>query len=160
MLRIPSIHLGKRMALKRALYWSIATCALYCFCAVKAQEKPGTQRGAHAEPIAAHGGEKVLPKPSAPGAAAVALPKPIAQEQPLPPKVRSSDEGLPQVTIRRSKGMTVEEYRRNGQVYMVVFKPTRGLSYTYMDTDADGRLEGDPRMGPVRPVYYTLYEWQ
>jgi hypothetical protein len=55
--------------------------------------------------------------------------------------------------------MTVEEYRRDGRVYMVVFTPTTGLRYTYMDTDGDGRLEGDPRDGTVQPVYYTIYEW-
>jgi hypothetical protein len=34
-----------------------------------------------------------------------------------------------------------------------------GVSYTYLDNDGDGRLEGDPKDGPIQPVYYTLYEW-
>lgn len=85
--------------------------------------------------------------------------EPIKSDEPLPPKVTTPDEAAPAVTIRRTEDMTVEEYRRDGRVYMVVFTPTTGVRYTYMDTDGDGRLEGDPRRGTVQPVYYTIYAW-
>lgn len=95
--------------------------------------------------------EKVLPR------ARTTAP---ADEAPLPTKVRPSDELPPAVTIRRDGDTTVEEYRRDGRVYMVRVVPDRGLSYTYLDTDGDGRLEGDPKEGPMQPVYYTIYEWE
>lgn len=101
--------------------------------------------------------EKVIPAEREPDP--TVRTEPIQSGEPLPPKVTTPDEIAPQVTIRRTEDMTVEEYRRDGRVYMVVFTPTTGLRYTYMDTDGDGRLEGDPRDGTVQPVYYTIYEW-
>jgi hypothetical protein len=101
--------------------------------------------------------EKVIPAERAPEP--TVRTEPIKSGEPLPPKVTTPDEIAPDVTIRRTEDMTVEEYRRDGRVYMVVFTPTTGLRYTYMDTDGDGRLEGDPRDGTVQPVYYTIYEW-
>ena len=95
----------------------------------------------------------------APAEAAATDPADI-KENPLPEKVRPSDELAPNVTIRTEGDVTIEEYRRSGQVYMVVVTPQKGPRYTYLDTDGDGRLEGDPKEGPVQPVYYTLYEWE
>jgi hypothetical protein len=97
-------------------------------------------------------GEKVLPHVRT---------TPPADEQPkLPEKVRPTDELEPAVTIRTEGENTVEEYRRDGAIYMVIVKPKRGPDYTYLDTNGDGRLEGDPKEGPMQPVYYTLYEWE
>lgn len=97
-------------------------------------------------------GEKVLPRERT---------TPPADEQaPLPEKVRPADDIAPAVTIRTEGENTVEEYRRDGQIYMVIVKPKRGPNYTYLDTNGDGRLEGDPKEGPMQPVYYTLYEWE
>ena len=90
----------------------------------------------------------------------VALEPAEIRENPLPEKVQPSDELVPQVTIRTEGDLTIEEYRRNGQIYMVVVVPKKGPRYTYLDTDGNGRLEGDPNDGPVQPVYYTLYEWE
>jgi hypothetical protein len=42
---------------------------------------------------------------------------------------------------------------------MVVFTPTNGIRYSFIDTNGDGRLEGDPGEGGIQPVYYTIYEW-
>jgi hypothetical protein len=102
-------------------------------------------------------GEKVLPhepKPDEPIVPAAHRPAT------LPEKVNTPDEIVPAVTIRRDGEVTVEEYRReDGLIYMVRFVHDSGVSYTYMDNDGDGRLEGDPKDGPIQPVYYTLYEW-
>jgi Protein of unknown function (DUF2782) len=87
--------------------------------------------------------------------------KPITSGEPLPEKVRPSDESAPAVTIRTEGEVTIEEYRRGGQVYMVVVTPESGVRYTYLDSDGDGRLEGDVgSLENVAPVYYTLYEWE
>lgn len=89
------------------------------------------------------------------------VPPPIVSGEPLPDKVRPSEELAPSVTIRSEGDVVIEEYRRAGQIVMIVVNPKNGPRYTYMDTDGDGRLEGDPGIeGPVRPVYYTIYEWE
>ncbi len=105
-------------------------------------------------------GEKVLPREGG-TRTEPDIPPPIESGQPLPEKVRPSEELAPSVTIRTEGGVTIEEYRRAGQIVMIVVNPEAGVRYTYLDTDGDGRLEGDPGIeGPVRPVYYTLYEWE
>ena len=56
----------------------------------------------------------------------------------------------------------IEEYRRNGQVYMVKVTPSKGPPYYYIDTDGDGKLELDPdqrAMNPVLPVHWKIKEW-
>lgn len=69
-------------------------------------------------------------------------------------------EATPDVTIRQEGDDTVQEYRHNGQLYMIRVIPKHGIPQTYMDTDGDGRLERPPgtRRG-VAPVYYTIYQW-
>lgn len=106
-------------------------------------------------------GEKVLPRERPPEVDPAKEQKPITSGEPLPEKVRPSDESAPAVTIRTEGEVTIEEYRRGGQIYMVVVTPESGVRYTYLDTDGDGRLEGDPgSLENVAPVYYTLYEWE
>ncbi|HET6564195.1 MAG TPA: DUF2782 domain-containing protein [Xanthomonadales bacterium] len=81
-------------------------------------------------------------------------------EQPLPPKVQ--DEQIePTVTIRDEEGKRIEEYSRNGQVYMVKVTPDKGVPYYYIDSDGDGRLETSPTkdLEQVRPVYWKVKEW-
>lgn len=66
----------------------------------------------------------------------------------------------PVVSIRSEEnGDTVEEYRQNGQITMVKVRPARGVPYTLMDTNGDGRLDRSDSDAPVGPVYYTIYEW-
>lgn len=106
-------------------------------------------------------GEKVLPRERAPDPGPAAEQKPIVSGEPLPEKVRPSDESAPAVTIRTEGEVTIEEYRRSGALYMVVVTPKSGVRYTYLDTDGNGRLEGDVgSLENVAPVYYTLYEWE
>ena len=84
-----------------------------------------------------------------------------AQEQPLPPKVQ--DEQIePTVTIHDEEDRRVEEYSRNGQIYMVKITPKVGLPYYYIDSDGDGILETTPNKGmaPVQPVHWKVKEWR
>ena len=79
----------------------------------------------------------------------------------LPPKIEG--ETLePEVNIREEEGRIIEEYSRNGQVYMVKVTPENGLPYYYLDADGDGSLElqGDQQgTGATRPVYWKVAEW-
>lgn len=93
-------------------------------------------------------------------------PPPIPPEEegevPIPPKIQ--DEQIePTVTIREEEGRMIEEYRLNGQIYMVKVTPVGGVSYYYIDTDGDGRLELDidqRALNPVQPVYWKIKEWK
>ena len=78
---------------------------------------------------------------------------PAARQQDA--KGRSSD-----VSVHtEANGDTVEEYRRNGTVYMVRITPRHGVTQTYMYNSPDGSLMHDPKLGPVSPVYYDIYKW-
>lgn len=89
-------------------------------------------------------------------------PPAASEEAPLPPKVELAPqpEDAPVVSIRRdeSTGDVVEEYRQNGRIYMVKVTPQRGPSYSLIDTNGDGKLDKSDGEG-VRPVYWTIYEW-
>jgi len=86
-----------------------------------------------------------------------------ATEAALPEKILEvpPPEAEAAVSIRTDgrTGDVVEEYRQGGRLYMVKVRPQRGVPYTLMDTNGDGRLDESDGDGPVRPVYYTLYEW-
>jgi len=89
------------------------------------------------------------------------IPPVDAKERPLPPKVEG--EAIePSVTIRQEEDKTVEEYRYNGQIYMVKVTPKVGLPYYLIDDNGDGILEATPNKGlaPVNPVYWKVKEWE
>jgi len=93
-------------------------------------------------------------------------PPPIPPEDtadvPIPPKI-PGEQIEPTVTIREEEDRTIEEYRFNGQVYMVKITPRGGIPYYYIDTDGDGKLELDmdkQALNPVQPVYWKIKEWK
>lgn len=47
----------------------------------------------------------------------------------------------PEINIIQKEDRTVEEYRANGQLYMIKVTPTVGKPYYFIDTDGDGSLE-------------------
>lgn len=67
---------------------------------------------------------------------------------------------LPVVTVRQQGTDTVEEYRKQGQLYMIRILPKEGPAKYYVDRIGDGRLNRDSREGPIDPVYFTIYEWK
>lgn len=88
-------------------------------------------------------------------------------DAPPPPSLPSEDvysqaeEGLePQVTIKKRGKEVVEEYRINGQLYMIKITPSKGLPYYLVDSDGDGSLEtrrnslDDPEV-----VKWRLFTW-
>lgn len=91
---------------------------------------------------------------------------PAAEAPPPPPMpeedvYREAEEGLePQVTIIRKGEDVVEEYRQNGQLYMVKITPSKGLPYYLIDSDGDGSLEtrrnslDDPEV-----VKWRIFTW-
>ena len=79
---------------------------------------------------------------------------------PIPPKI-TSEEPDDVVRITEKDDEMIEEYSRNGRVYMVKVTPAKGLPYYYMDEDGDGQLEiqGSDGKGAVRPVFWKIKEW-
>ncbi len=102
--------------------------------------------------------------------AALALPA-VAQQAPRledlpdpppPPDPVESGEPLePEVTILRKEDQVVEEYRINGQLYMVKITPAVGKPYYLLDSDGDGRMES--RMSQIYSDFvvpkWVLFSW-
>jgi len=90
-------------------------------------------------------------------------PPPIPEPEALPPKVLDRDEQIePQVVIRQQDGEQIEEYSRNGEVYMIRIVPAAGPPYYLIDTTGDGnfnsRFQHD-QINPVYPAHWKLIEW-
>jgi hypothetical protein len=69
--------------------------------------------------------------------------EPIAMpEQPeLPQPVQSGEEMQPDITIIRKGKETIQEFRRNGQIYMIKIVPQVGPAYYMLDTNGDGKMD-------------------
>jgi hypothetical protein len=79
-----------------------------------------------------------------------------------PPLPGAAPEDMePEVTIRRQAGAVIEEYRINGQLYMVKVTPAKGPAYYLMDTTGDGELES--RRGELDPKLlvpnWVIFRW-
>lgn len=80
-------------------------------------------------------------------AAALIVPTLALADVPPPPPLLDDSEQVtreimePQVTIIRREGEVIEEYRIQGQLYMVRVTPQVGKPYYLVDTDGDGNLE-------------------
>lgn len=61
----------------------------------------------------------------------------------LPDPVESGEAIEPEVTIIQREDARIEEYRVNGQLYMVKVMPNVGPSYYLLDRDGDGHLESN-----------------
>ncbi|MCX4190760.1 DUF2782 domain-containing protein [Methylophaga sp. OBS3] len=65
----------------------------------------------------------------------------IDQTPELPQRMESGDSIEPEINIIQQDDRTIEEYRVNGQLYMIKVIPIVGPAYYLMDTDGDGNLE-------------------
>ena len=67
----------------------------------------------------------------------------------------------PQVTIIRKEDNVIEEYKRNGNVYMVRVTPKVGLPYILLDYDGDGQLTlRKDELDDVLVPQWVLFAWQ
>lgn len=85
----------------------------------------------------------------------------IPEPPTLPDPVESGEAIEPEVTIIQRKDATIEEYRINGNLYMVKVTPVVGKPYFLVDRDGDGRLESK-----VNDIYndmvvpqWVLFSW-
>lgn len=81
---------------------------------------------------------------------------PAMQDDGVAPAGR--DKALPQIRVRQDGDNSIQEYSRNGRVYMVVVTPKTGIEQTYM-VDPEGRLVDEHGKKPVGPAMYKVLEW-
>ncbi|MDT8371106.1 MAG: DUF2782 domain-containing protein [Gammaproteobacteria bacterium] len=64
------------------------------------------------------------------------------EQPPVIPEPLADGESIePEINIIQENDRTIEEYRHNGELYMVKVTPAVGPAYYYIDTDGDGSLE-------------------
>ncbi|SFK12797.1 DUF2782 domain-containing protein [Methylophaga sulfidovorans] len=68
--------------------------------------------------------------------------KSVMEKPPVIPEPLHSGESMePDINIIQEDDRMVEEYRMNGQLYMIKVTPSVGKPYYLMDSDGDGSLE-------------------
>ena len=74
---------------------------------------------------------------------APAPPPPAMESQESTPAAATDEPAIPEpeVTILKRQEATIEEYRLNGQLYMVKITPNKGYPYYLIDSDGDGSFE-------------------
>ena len=88
--------------------------------------------------------------------------EPLPDAAPPPPTGISADDELePEVNIIKRDDAVIQEYRMNGQLYMVKVVPVRGVPYYLIDSDGDGSLDSRHReMDPGLVVpSWMIYRW-
>lgn len=64
------------------------------------------------------------------------------EKPPVIPAPLADGESIePEVNIIQKEDRTIEEYRVNGELYMIKVTPTVGYPYYFIDTDGDGSLD-------------------
>lgn len=53
----------------------------------------------------------------------------------------SIEDGAQEIIIQEKKDSRIQEFKSNGQVYMIKITPKKGFPYYLVDTDGDGILE-------------------
>ncbi len=86
-------------------------------------------------------------------------PAPEPPELPMP--VQSGETLEPDITIIRRGKETIQEFRKNGQLYMVKIIPAVGPAYLLIDQDGDGNMdvrESDLDKG-IKINQWKILEW-
>jgi len=90
----------------------------------------------------------------------VSLAADIAKPPVLPEPLMDGETIEPEINIIQKDDRTIEEYRVNGELYMIKVIPTIGVPYYFMDTDGDGSLESkqfELDSGPI--PNWILFKW-
>ena len=88
-------------------------------------------------------------------------PLPTDAAPPQPTGTNEAQELEPEVTIIKRGKDVIQEYRLNGQLYMIKIVPEIGLPYYLVDRDGDGELES--RYNKLEPDIlvpsWMIYRW-
>ena len=78
-----------------------------------------------------------------------------------PPSIGIDEEMEPEVRIIKRDNAVVEEYRMNGELYMIKVTPVVGPSYYLIDTTGDGDLNA--RRSELDPAFvvpsWMIFRW-
>lgn len=66
---------------------------------------------------------------------------PVPEPPELPKQVQDDEPMEPDITIIRKEKKTIQEFRKNGKLYMVKIIPDVGPPYYFIDTNGDGKLD-------------------
>lgn len=143
----------------KALAWFAACVLVLAMPVARAQQVLATSSSAPPPPAS------VVPPPasSGSGSSTRSLPLPSTGIPPsVAPAAREESGGGDSTNVAihtDAGGDTIEEYSRNGKVYMIRVTPKNGVTQTYLYNSPNGSLMPDRRLGPVAPVYYDIYKW-
>lgn len=84
----------------------------------------------------------------------------IAKPPVIPEPLADGESIEPEVSIIQKDDRTIEEYRVNGQLYMIKVTPSVGKPYYLLDDDGDGSFE-TTRYDSDNPAVpnWILFEW-
>jgi hypothetical protein len=79
----------------------------------------------------------------------------------LPMPVQSGETLEPDITIIRKGKKTIQEFRKNGVLYMVKIIPAVGPAYYLIDTDGDGNMDvrGSDLDKGTNINQWKLFQW-
>ncbi|MDH3287013.1 MAG: DUF2782 domain-containing protein [Betaproteobacteria bacterium] len=84
--------------------------------------------------------------------------QPLPEPPPPPPGYEPDPALEPQVTILKRGEDTVEEFRINGQLYMVKVTPPHGTPYYLIDRQGDGVFHRQDSLSTdIRPPMWVLF---
>jgi len=77
---------------------------------------------------------------------------PVPEPPDLPAPVQSGEEMEPDITIIRKGKDTIQEFRRNGKLYMVKIQPQVGPAYYMLDTNGDEQMDVKKMIWTKTPI--------
>jgi hypothetical protein len=84
----------------------------------------------------------------------------LAKPPVIPEPLMNGESIEPEINIIQKDDRTIEEYRVNGQLYMIKVTPKIGHPYYFMDTDGDGSLESQQHdLDGMLVPNWILLEW-
>lgn len=85
----------------------------------------------------------------------------LLEEVPPPPKVKEGEalEAEPEITIRKKDKKTIEEYRMNGELYMMKITPDHGVPYYLYREDQHSDWVNIGPNPPLAVPKWTLFRF-
>jgi hypothetical protein len=85
-------------------------------------------------------------------------PIPVPKVAGVPAARDANGQPPPDVSVRQEGDNTIQEYRQNGRVYMVVVTPKHGPQQVY-NVDENGYMFDPVSRTRVKPVEYKVIQW-